>query len=461
MSLVALSGCDRALAVHSNAHTGVGAPTADAARTDPQRPVAAGNDATAETTDDARPPALADADPPLSDANGRDGSARRDASDAQGITVTRCGLPVANEHPGNRCYNSPPPSLKVERLVAVSAIEAPVLLLAAPGDAARLFVVSRAGGVWIIQNGALLPEPFLDLTDTVSANSGGAEYGLLGMAFDPDFASNGKVWVHYNIDAQPLQSVTASVLVSQGDPNQADKSSLTPLFAVNQPYTNHNGGMISFGTDGCLYVGFGDGGSQNDPHGNGQNNAEPMGSILRVDPATGLAAPGNPGYMDARIWVYGLRNPWRFTFDDQTGDMYIGDVGQVSWEECDVAPAGIGDLNYGWDIMEGTHGHENYNGDPTGLRLPAKEYPHGSAAGKGHSVIGGRVYRGTHIPNMAGRYLYADYDNSHYWVFTYKGETAGNPSICDDYDISADLSGAQGPTAIGEDAAGELYITTL
>jgi glucose/arabinose dehydrogenase len=366
-----------------------------------------------------------------------------------------------NEHPGNTCYNSPPPSLKVTPIVAAGAIEAPVLLLAAPGDNTRLFVVSRSGTVRILQEGTLLPQPFLDLTDVVSRGSGTAEFGLLGMAFDPDFARNGKVWVHYDIDAQPLKSVTASVWVSPSAPDQADKSTLTSLFTEDQPATNHNGGMINFGNDGCLYVGFGDGGNQNDPRGNGQNNAEPMGTILRIDPLTGLAAPGNPGYMDDRIWVYGLRNPWRWTFDDETFDMYIGDVGQVSWEECDVAPAGVGDLNYGWDVMEGTHGHENYSGDPNGMRLPAKEYAHGNAADQGHAVIGGHVYRGTAIPNMAGRYLYGDYNTSHYWVFTYSGENNGNPVICDDYDVSSDLSGARNPTAIGEDASGELYITTL
>jgi glucose/arabinose dehydrogenase len=181
-----------------------------------------------------------------------------------------------------------------------------------------------------------------------------------------------------------------------------------------------------------------------------------MGSILRIDAQTGAAAPGNPGYGDPRIWNYGLRNPWRFSFDRATGDLYIGDVGQLLWEEIDVEPAGTGDHNYGWNRLEATHPYASE--DPAGVRMPIKEYDHDTT---GRSVTGGYVYRGTAIPELRGRYLYGDYASSRYWVLTYSGDDGGQPQICDDYEVTVDLGAAIGPTAFSEDLNGELYVLTL
>jgi glucose/arabinose dehydrogenase len=371
-----------------------------------------------------------------------------------------CGMPEPAENPGVTCYNAAPPALKLTQVLAQGEIFAPVRLVSPPGDSERMFVVTREGIIYIIKNGTLLSTPFVDLSDETTNNSGEAEHGLLGMAFDPNFATNRKVWVHYNQDADPYISITASILVSEDNHDVADLDSLDPLFEVDQPYGNHKGGMIEFGPDHCLYVSFGDGGSQDDPQGNGQNTTEPLGAILRLDPTTGNGAIGNPGYADARIWMYGLRNPWRYSFDRVTGDMYIGDVGQGSWEEIDVAPAGTGDLNFGWDVLEGTHSHQGGVGTP-GMRAPAREYQHGNGENQGNSVTGGYVYRGTAIPNLVGRYIYGDFKSSRFWTFTYTGENAGAPQICDQYEITTDLDDANGPTAFGEDANGELYILTL
>lgn len=378
-----------------------------------------------------------------------------DPTDAAAPNTT-CGEPLTNDSVGNDCYDTAPPPLTLTPILNAGYIFAPMMLASPPGDTSRLFVITRGGTVLIIKDGVLLPDPFLDLTGIVSANNGEAEHGLLGLVFDSSFASNGKLWLHYNIDANPIDSVTASVLVSADNPDRADAASLTPLFVEHQPASNHNGGMLAFGRDGCLYVGFGDGGGSGDPLLYGQNTEEPMGSILRIDAQTGAAAPGNPGYGDPRIWNYGLRNPWRFSFDRATGDMYIGDVGQLLWEEINVEPAGTGDHNYGWNRLEATHPYASE--DPVGIRMPIKEYDHDTT---GRSVTGGYVYRGSAIPELRGRYLYGDYASSRYWVLTYSGDDGGQPQICDDYEVTVDLGAAIGPTAFGEDLNGELYVLTL
>jgi glucose/arabinose dehydrogenase len=367
-----------------------------------------------------------------------------------------CGMPIVNATTGNACRDTPPPALALTPIVDAGELFAPMMLAAPPGDPSRLFVITRGGTVRIIKDGSLLPDPFLDLTGVTTNNSGEAEHGLLGLAFDPQFETNGKVWIHYNIDANPIDSVTASVLVSSDNPDLADPATLTTLFVEHQPATNHNGGMLAFGRDGCLYVGFGDGGGGGDPFATGQNTNEPMGSILRIDAATGAAAPGNPGYGDPRVWSYGLRNPWRFSFDRASGDLYIGDVGQGAWEEVDVEPAGTGDFNYGWSLVEGTHAFAI--DDTTGTRLPIVEYDHDTT---GHSITGGYVYRGSAIPDLVGRYLYADYSDSRYWVLTYSGDEGGQPQICDHHEVTVDLGAATNPTAFGEDLDGELYVLTI
>lgn len=363
-----------------------------------------------------------------------------------------CGMPVASTAPANTCRNAPPPALKLTELAGTDALFAPMTMASPPGDNSRLFIATRDGIVHVYKDGALLPTPFLDITDLVPGNNGENEFGLLGLAFDPAFATSRKVFVEYISDTNPFQSHTATVLASEANPDVADETTLNPDFIVipqPQGRDNHKGGMINFGSDGCLYISFGDGGSQGDPDGNGQDTGEPMASILRVDPATGMAAPGNPGFGDPRIWVYGLRNPWRTSFDRLTGDFYIGDVGQGTWEEVNVVPAGSVDFNFGWNVAEGP------DGDQAGKRLPAKAHPRG----EGTSVTGGYVYRGTAIPDLVGRYVYGDFKSSNYWVLTYSGENGGQPTICDEYEI-ADFN-VNGPAAFAEDNSGELYVVTL
>jgi glucose/arabinose dehydrogenase len=357
--------------------------------------------------------------------------------------------------PGNGCRNEPPPKLQLGTLLEPNYIFAPLVMAAPPGDASRLFVATRGGIVFVIEDGVLHSDPVLDISALTTLNSGHEEHGLLGMAFDPAFEDNRLLWLHYDADSAPLTSVTASVRILADDPNRADPSTLTTLFTVEQPASNHNGGNLIFGADGCLYLGFGDGGGGGDPWATGQDTAVPLGSLLRIDAATGQGAPGNPGYGDARIWSYGLRNPWRFSFDRLTGDLYIGDVGQDLWEEVDVEPAGTGDFNYGWSVVEGTHDY--YGSASDALRAPLSEYSHDD----GQSVTGGHVYRGAGIPGLQGRYLYADYGSNRYWVLTYAGEEDGQPQVCDQYEVTQDFGGIVWPTSFAEDARGELYVLTL
>ena len=235
----------------------------------------------------------------------------------------------------------------------------PLYLTAPPGDS-RLFIVEKGGLIRIVKDGSLLPTPFLDLTPLVST---GGEQGLLGLAFDPAYATDGRFVVHYT-DVNGNTTV-ATYRVSAGDPDQADPSSATVVLTAEQPFANHNGGQILFGPDGMLYIGLGDGGSGGDPGGRGQSLTDLLGDILRVDVAsgTGYTVPAdNPfvGRTDARpeVWSYGLRNPWRFTFDPATGDLYIADVGQNAWEEVDVVTAADGagrGANFGWNVTEGRH----------------------------------------------------------------------------------------------------------
>ncbi len=239
--------------------------------------------------------------------------------------------------------------------------------------------------------------------------SSGSEQGLLGLAFHPNYATNGKYYVNYTDGSGDTRVV--EFLVSS-NPDSASSTERQVLF-VDQPYSNHNGGHLEFGPDGKLYVGLGDGGSGGDPQGNGQRLSTLLGKMLRidVDAGTPYAVPSdNPfvGRAGARgeIWSYGLRNPWRYSFDSETGDMWIGDVGQDAWEEVDYEPAGQGGRNYGWNRMEGSHCYPAGSScDPSGFVLPIAEYDHRA----GCSITGGYVYRGTALPELRGTYFYGDY----------------------------------------------------
>ena len=328
------------------------------------------------------------------------------------------------------------------------------LLVTAPAGDPRLFVVEKGGLVKVVNGGAVLATPFLDVSGLIS---NGGEQGLLGLAFDPQYGANGRFFVSYTNGAG--DNVLASYQVSSNT-DVADAGSAVVRLTVGQPYDNHNGGHIAFGPDGYLYMGIGDGGGGGDPDGHGQERNDLLGSILRLDvsAATGYTVPaGNPlvGVAGTRgeLWNWGLRNPWRFSFDRSSGDLYIGDVGQGQREEIDVATAASGGgkgVNYGWNIMEGTRCYNASSCDMTGLTLPVLDYTHSD----GCSVTGGYVYRGTAIPDLAGTYFYADYCSG--WVRSFR-YTGGQVTEAGSWDA---LAPGDGIPSLGEDSAGELYVVT-
>jgi glucose/arabinose dehydrogenase len=334
-------------------------------------------------------------------------------------------------------------------------LSAPLYLTSPSGDTERLFIVEQGGTVRIVQNGTLLPAPFLDISTSISS---GGERGLLGLAFDPDYATNGRFFVHYTDVAGNTR--VSMLLRSSADPNLADPASEQLVLAAEQPYPNHNGGQLSFGPDGFLYLGLGDGGSGGDPEGRGQDLTDLLGSILRLDVhgATPYTIPAdNPfaGRTDVHpeIWSYGLRNPWRFSFDRASGDLYIGDVGQSAWEEIDVSPASEGGgkgINFGWNVMEGKHCYSTSSCNQAGLALPVLEYDHG----QGCSITGGHVYRGAAIPEIQGHYFYGDYCGG--WVRSIRIDA---DTITQHYQWPA-LAPGGSITSFGEDAAGELYVVS-
>ena len=338
----------------------------------------------------------------------------------------------------------------------------PVSIAHAPGDSTRLFVVERTGTIRIFRAGALLPTPFVTVSGVVS---GFNEQGLLDVAFDPNYATTGHFYVFVIRSGSggfnSFQTAIVRYTVSSADPDVADPNSATPLFTLSRDALNHNGGKLAFGPDGCLYAGLGDGGGSNDQHGpigNGQDTTQQLGKLLRLDVDNyPTPAPGNLSgeNVNPHIWDYGLRNPWRFSFDRATGDLYIADVGQNTWEEVNVEAAGTGKLNYGWRPMEGMHcrGETGDGGgcDRTGMTLPVAEYRNPD---DGVAIVGGYVYRGTAIPGLQGRYFYADYSSDRIWTFTWDGNAA-----CDQYEVTNQLSLA-GATSFGEDSAGELYVVT-
>lgn len=328
----------------------------------------------------------------------------------------------------------------------VTGLNQPVFVTHAGDGSGRLFIVEKGGRIQVLQNGALLSTPFLDLS--ASINTVG-EQGLLALAFHPDYANNGAFFVAYNDLAGQVTLARYSRSVS--DPNLADPTSGQVLLAVAKNFSNHNGGTLAFGKDGYLYWSIGDGGGGGDPEGNGQDLTTLLGKLLRLDVDSGspYAIPGtNPFFGSSdpsvrqEIWAYGLRNPWRLSFDRQTGDLYIGDVGQNQREEIDFQPASSpGGENYGWSVMEGSLCYNPATGcDTSGKILPLYEYDHTL----GCSVTGGYVYRGLKYPAMTGRYFYADFCSGR--VFT-SGQVAADTAYM--------------VTSFGEDEQGELYLTDI
>jgi glucose/arabinose dehydrogenase len=341
----------------------------------------------------------------------------------------------------------PPPPLALRVREVASGLSNPLFLDAPAGDA-RLFVVEQAGRIRIVENGQLRAEPFLDVSAKVST---GGERGLLGLAFHPRYATNG--WFYVNYTDRDGDTRVERYRVSS-DRNRADAASASLVIAVDQPYANHNGGMLAFGPDGMLYVGMGDGGSGGDPQNNAQNLFSLLGKLLRldVDGATPYAIPPSNPYFVAssarnEIWASGLRNPWRFSFDRVDGRLYIADVGQSALEEVNVAGVGEAGLDYGWRTMEGTSCYGAATCSRAGLRLPVLEY----GRGDGCSITGGYVYRGS-IAGIRGHYFYSDYCRG--WLRSAVVSPTGAVSDRREWDV-----GALGQVlSFGQDSAGELYV---
>jgi glucose/arabinose dehydrogenase len=332
----------------------------------------------------------------------------------------------------------------------------PVFLTSPPGDA-RLFVVEKAGRIKIIKDAQILARPFLDIVGEVSS---GGERGLLSVAFHPDYASNGRFFVYFtNLDGD-IRIVEYDV---SSDPDVAEPTAVRTILAVPHPdFSNHNGGLLLFGPDRKLYAGLGDGGSGGDPRDNGQNIDVLLGKILRIDVDAGTPyaiPPDNPfaSRTDARgeIWAFGVRNPWRYSFDRQTGDFYVADVGQTQFEEVDAVTGNPPGLNYGWSVMEGRHCFKPSSGcDQSGLTLPVVEYDHS----QGCSVTGGYVYRGAAVPDLRGLYFYSDFCTGFIRSFRFSGGVASDPRSWPD--LVADLGDQSAVSSFGEDASGELYVLT-
>jgi glucose/arabinose dehydrogenase len=336
-----------------------------------------------------------------------------------------------------------------------TSLDSPVFMTAPPGDPTRLFIVQQGGLIRIfnLTTSSLLGTPFLDIRNLTST---AGERGLLGMAFDPLYASNLRFYVFYTNNGGDI--VIAQYLSNGANASTANPLSATILFTVeHSAESNHNGGMLAFGPDGCLYAGLGDGGGGGDPNNNAQSLTVSLGKLLRLNPTNGQACAfgGTVNPFNSLVWSLGLRNPWRFSFDRQTGDLYIGDVGQGAREEINVSPApnaGRG-LNYGWRLMEGFLCFNPLSNCNSGnLTLPEIDYPHLSGA---CSVTGGYVYRGSALPARNGTYFYADYCAGLVRSFRYQN---GQSTEQKEWPLLSPPGGRI--TSFGEDAAGELYITT-
>ncbi len=342
------------------------------------------------------------------------------------------------------------------KFTAVATVPGQPLAIVNAGDGSgRLFVAEKGGRVYLLSGGKVSSTPFLDISSKVSS---GSEQGLLGLAFHPDYPADPRVFVDYTDTSG--NTVVASFRVSAGNPNAVDPASEVTILTVDQPYSNHNGGCLQFGPDGYLYIALGDGGSGGDPQNHAQSLGTLLGKILRIDVdhsagGKNYAIPAsNPfiGTAGARgeIWEYGLRNPFRFSFDRSTGDLWIGDVGQAKWEEIDVSRGDRGGLNFGWRIMEGDHCYNPSSGcSATGLTLPVVEYSHTY----GCAVIGGDVYRGSAYPALRGGYVFTDECSGITWALN---AAAKGPQPL------VQVGTAPGQIAgYGESEAGELYAADL
>ncbi|MBT5657371.1 MAG: hypothetical protein HOI89_06285 [Phycisphaerae bacterium] len=356
-------------------------------------------------------------------------------------------------------------TLTTQRIV--TGLARPVLVTAAPGDTSRLFIVEQRSGstgrirIFDLATNLLVSTPFLSLTVST-----GSEQGLLGMAFHPDYNTNGYFFINYTNSSG--NTIVARYQVSS-NPNIANSGSATTVMSISQPYSNHNGGMIAFGpNDGYLYIGTGDGGSGGDPGNRAQDiSGQLLGKILRIDvDSLPYSIPADNPFVgvtgDDEIWAYGMRNPWRFSFDRDTGDLYIGDVGQNAWEEIDIQPAGAaGGENYGWRCYEGDHAY-NTSGCPSASTMvfPVHEYAQGGSPYR-CSITGGNVYRGDGIPDLQGTYFFGDYCSNQIWSFRWDG-SGGITNLEDRTSELSPNAGSIGSiSSFGEGADGTIYVCDL
>lgn len=327
----------------------------------------------------------------------------------------------------------------------------PLFYAEVPDDSGRRFLITQPGQIYIIEDGVLNLSPFLDIEEQLSLER--AEQGLLSLAFHPNFAENGTFYLNYI--AVDNATIISRFQVSEEDPNLVDSASEEVILRIEQPFRNHNGGMMAFGPDGYLYIGLGDGGSAYDPNNNGQSPTTLFGAILRIDvdnpsgdklygiPQDNPFADGVDGAPE--VWLYGLRNPWRFSFDHETGDMFIGDVGQEAAEEIDYVPAGESGLNFGWQVYEGTTESRPDLGGVDYV-FPVAEYPHT----EGCSVTGGYVYRGEEMPELNGVYFYGDFCTGRIW--TLRRDESG------EWQNELFMDSPLAISSFAEDLSGELYI---
>lgn len=365
-------------------------------------------------------------------------------------------LPFGSACSQNNQTDPPLPqgTITVEEAFPNLAFTRPVDLQHAGDGSDRIFVVEQRGVISVFQNDTETADKIEFLAIESNVDDAGNEEGLLGLAFHPNYEDNGYFYVNYTA-ANPDRTVISRFTVSAADPNQADPTSELVLLEFDQPYSNHNGGQVSFGPDGYLFIAVGDGGSGGDPQNNGQNRKTLLGSILRIDvdqqngptnysiPADNPFANNSDGFKE-EIYAYGLRNPWRFSFDSSNGQLWTGDVGQNKYEEVDIIVKGG---NYGWNTMEGFHCYNSADCAQDGLELPIWEYDRSQGD---VSITGGFVYHGTAIPELEGLYVYADYASGRIWSLD--GSEPENPS-------NTELLKAPFPiSSFGIDQNQELYI---
>jgi glucose/arabinose dehydrogenase len=374
------------------------------------------------------------------------------------VTVLLLGLPLI------LALGSEGPALPLEQVrleLVAEGLRQPVGIASAGDGSGRILVIEKSGQVRVVIDGMLHNAPFLDLSDVVST---GQEQGLLGLAFHPDFASNGQLYVNYTNIAG--DTVVAEYAAPRG--SQADPASARELLVIDQPHEFHNGGGLAFGPDGYLYIGVGDGGWPNDVVGTGQDIDTLFGTILRIDvnATTGDLPygipPDNPfsdGGGRPEIWDFGLRNPWRFSFDPTTGDLFIADVGQVTYEEIDRHPAREpGGINFGWSVMEGLHCFEVDTCDAEGMTLPLLEYGGRRLKSGNCAIIGGPVYRGEALPMLDGRLLFGDFCSGRIWTLIVDVEgTVPEEQLDTDLVITSFGVDADGAPLIADFAGGAIY----